>query len=293
MKNNIRKQAKAKENAPLPAAARRDWAAKTDAFFEKRQKLFFAVSILLSLLTSILLFDVKVSLSGDDCDYILGADDFRRHFTYPGAHGAVLYQMVLSPFAGLSGMNLILLKSLSTLFLVASMWLFYKSFRKRVPAAVWAPAMLLVSLCSYVFFYASYTYSEAFFMLMQGLFVYFFSGYFLREDNGSPNRPPVGRSQYFLLAALALALLLARPIGFGVWGAIALFFAIRRRWKDLLYLFGAFALLFVLFSLLKSALWPETATMIDLKTFLAKDPYNPALGTDDFHGFVAAAKIQD
>jgi hypothetical protein len=287
MKNNIRKQTKTKENASLPAPARGDLPAKINAFFEKRQSLFFAVSILLSLLTSVLLFDVKVSLSGDDCDYILGADDFWRHFTYPGAHGAVLYQMILSPFAGLSGMNLILLKSLSALFLAGSMWLFYKSFRNRVPAAVWAPAMLLVGVCSYVFFYASHTYSEAFFMLMQGLFVYFFSRYFLREDNGADNRRPAGRSQYLLLASLALGLLLARPIGFGVWGAIALFFAIRRRWKDLLYLFGAFALLFVLFSLLKSALWPETATTIDLKAFLAKDPYNPALGTDDFQGFVS------
>lgn len=287
MKNKIHKETKAQGGASPPPPPAGDLYRRINGFFERYQHLFFVVSIVQSVLMCILLFDVKVSLSGDDCDYILGAVDLWRHFTYPGGHGAVLYQALLAPFAGISGMNLILLKSLSALCIIASVWLFYKTFRGAVPAAVLIPALMLVSLCSYVFFYASYTYSEAFFMLMQGLFIYFFAGYFLRGDPEAGSRPGAVWGRSFALAALALGLILSRPVGFGLWGAVILFFAIRRRWKDLLYLLGAFAVLYAAFGLLRSALWPGTGGTIQFSSFVLKDPYNPSQGTEDFAGLVS------
>jgi hypothetical protein len=258
---------------------------KVNGFFERNRYAFAVISMLLSVLMSILLFDVKVSLSGDDSDYIIGAHDFWHHFIFPSGHGAVLYQMVLAPFVGLFGMNLILLKSLSALFIVAALWLFYKSFRDCVPAAVLAPTLLLVSICFYVFFYASHTYSEMFFMLMQGLFIYFFARYFLTKEEATYSLKRDWR-KYFILAGLILGVVLARPIGYGILGVMILFFVIQRRWKDLLYLFVASLCVFLAYKLFKFILWPGSSETLNFGSFFAKDPYNPTLGMEDFPGLL-------
>ncbi|MDR2764469.1 MAG: hypothetical protein LBB90_05505, partial [Tannerella sp.] len=99
-----------------------------NGFFERHRRTFFWLAMILSVLMCIFMFDVKVTQSGDDCDYIIAADDFWRHFTFPTYHGP-LYPIVLSPFAGIFGMNLILFKSLSSIFILLSIWLFYKGFQ--------------------------------------------------------------------------------------------------------------------------------------------------------------------
>ncbi|MDR2139424.1 MAG: hypothetical protein LBP50_07745 [Tannerella sp.] len=243
------------------------------------------LSMILSVLMCILLFDVKVTQSGDDCDYILSADDFWHHFTFPGYHGP-LYPIVLSPVTAIFGINLILLKSFSSIFILLSIWLFYKSFRGKVPDVILIPALLLTSICSYLFFYAAHTYSEPLFMLIQGLFFYFFSKYFLGEEN-TPSRLKKDWRKYLLLAALALGMTLTRSIGYGVLGAVILFFTIQLRWKNLLGMVAAFVLVFVSFKVLKSMLWPGSGEAYAVTSLLARDAYNPALGTEDFSGLVS------
>ena len=72
------------------------------AFFDRHRRAFFMLTMALATLMSIVMFDAKVSLSGDDCDYILAADAFWHYFTFPGYYGS-LYPIVLSPFVGLFG----------------------------------------------------------------------------------------------------------------------------------------------------------------------------------------------
>ncbi|MDR1938512.1 MAG: hypothetical protein LBQ73_08475, partial [Tannerellaceae bacterium] len=220
----------------------------------------------------------------DDCDYLVGADNFWRHFTFPGGHGS-LYPIILSPLVGLWGMKLLLFKSLSAVFIVLSIWLLYKTFRGLVPAVVLTPALLLASICSYIFFYASHTYSEPLFMLIQGLFLYFFARYFLGKDDVSYCLKADWR-KYLVIGGLALCLTLTRTIGYSVLGVVVLFLAIRRRWKDLLYMLGAFILVFGLFQLFKSIAWPGVGGSYSFQTLLAKDPYNPALGQEDLPGLL-------
>jgi hypothetical protein len=255
-----------------------------NGFFERHELFFFRLSMILSALMCVLMFDVKVTQSGDDCDYLIAADTFWHHFTFPSAHGP-LYSIVLSPFVGLFGMKLILLKSLSSIFIVLSIWLFYKSFRGKVPAVILMPALLLTGVCSYLFFYASHTYSEPLFMLMQGLFIYFFSSYFLGEEEVSCS-PKRDWRKYLILAGLALGMTLTRSIGYGVLGAVILFFAIRLRWKDLLCMVAASALVFGLFKVIQALVWPGSGEAYALTSVLNRDAYNPALGMEDFPGLV-------
>ncbi|MDR3253158.1 MAG: hypothetical protein LBT35_06335, partial [Tannerella sp.] len=95
---------------------------KASDFFERRKRPFLIISMITGFLMSIFLFDVKVSLSGDDCDYIIAAKNFFKSFAYHGHHGS-LYPIVLSPFVGIFGLKILLLKFLSVIFMVSSIWL--------------------------------------------------------------------------------------------------------------------------------------------------------------------------
>ena len=256
---------------------------KTSDFFERNHKSLFIISIIAGVLMSILLFDVKVSLSGDDSDYILYADDFWRHFTFPGFRGP-LYPMILAPFIGVFGINLIVLKSLSAIFILLSLWFLYKTFRGNIPTVILIPALFLVCICSFVFFYASYTYSEPFFMFIQSVFIYFFFNYFMRKEEVSHDLKK-NWYKYLIIGALALCMGLTRSIGYSVVGVVIVYFAINKRWKDLAYTLTASILVFCLFQLFKTIVWPDAGSAYDIKNYLAKDYYNP-IETESFAGFV-------
>ena len=261
------------------------FAQRFDTFFDRHRRAFFFFTMVVAALMCICMFDTKVSLSGDDCDYILGADDFWHHFVFPTHHGS-LYPIVLSPFVGLFGYKIVLLKLLSVLFTMGAFWFFYKAFEGKIPSAVLMPSMLLAALCSYIFFYSGYTYSEPLFMFLQSLYLYFFSRYFWTE--GTPTYTlKRDWKKYLTLGALTLAMGMTREIGFCVIGAVILYFAVKGRWKDLLYTVGAALLMLAAFYAIKGLLWPSTQVGTSFNNLLAKDYYNPEAGLEDAAGLQA------
>ena len=283
MKGNTKIQQQATKKQPEVSVSSKSLYQKTNDFFDQNHKILFIISMIAGVLMSILLFDVKVSLSGDDSDYILYADNFWRHFTFPGFRGP-LYPIVLSPFVGVFGMNLIVLKSLSAIFILLSIWFLYKSFRKIIPAIVLMPALFLVCICSFVFFYASYTYSEPFFMFLQSVFIYYFANHFFNTDEVLHSLK-TNWHKYLVLGVLALCMGLTRSIGYSVVGIVILYFAIHKRWKDLVYTLAASILVFCLFQLFKTIVWPDAGSAYDIKNYLAKDYYNP-IELESLAGFV-------
>jgi len=257
---------------------------KINAFFEKHEKFFLWLSLLFGAIISFLMFDCKVSLSGDDCDYIVNAQQFIDHFTYPGGRGA-LYPIVIAPFL-IGGLKLILIKSLSAVFILLSMWLMYKTFRGRIPSIVLMPTLLIVNICPYIFFYASYTYSEPFFMLTQSLFIYLFATYFIHNEQ--PLTPVLKRDwkKFIYLGLCFLAMGLTRTIGFAVMGAVILYFSFQKQWKNLLYSFVSAGLLLVVFNVLKGIIWPNSGAAYDINNYLAKNFYSIEQGMEDFSGYV-------
>jgi hypothetical protein len=254
---------------------------KVNSFFERHEKTMIYWILAIGFFTSLLLFDTKVSLSGDDCDYIVAAGQFWNHFTYPGHHGP-LYSIILSPFVGIFGINLVFLKLLSTLFIVSSFWFFYKGFRRIVPSLVLIPSLLLVSINPYVLFFSSYTYSEPLYLFMQALFFYFFSKYFWQSNMHYTFKKDW--KKYLILVLVIIGMGLTRTVGFCTIGIIMLYFMLERRWQDLLYTVGIFAFLFGLFYVLKPLIWPDSSTVQSFGTLLAIDPYNPALGLETVAG---------
>ena len=271
MQVNVKKKTKISKNKPEIAI--KSFFQKSNDFFEQYQKVFLGISMISGALMCMLLFDIKVSLGGDDSDYLIFAEDFWRHFTYPVFHGA-LYPIVISPIVGLFGYKLVLLKSISCIFMLAFLWFFYKSFRQQVSDTILYPTLLLIGINSFIFFYAAQTYSEALFMLIQALFFWYFFKHFITNKEHGINLKSDWK-KFVVLGCLILLLGLTRTIGYGAIGALILFFAVSRRWKELIYSTVAFVFVFILFQSLKYLIWPDSGTAYDFNTFMAKDYYNP------------------
>jgi hypothetical protein len=86
---------------------------RINTFLNKYFNIFTAISLFVAALVSLLLFDVKVSLGGDDSAYISRAYNFFHNGDYPTFQGA-LYPIVLSIPVGLFGLKIIMLKMLSS-----------------------------------------------------------------------------------------------------------------------------------------------------------------------------------
>jgi len=257
---------------------------RMDAFFGKHEKVFLRLSLILAAIMSFLMFDCKVSLSGDDSDYIINAQQFIKHFTYPGSRGA-LYPIVISPFL-IFGLNLILIKSLSAVFMIVSMWLIYKSFRAIVPYSVLMPALLLSSICPHIFFYASYTYSEPFFMIVQALFIYLITKYFRNTESSESLHLKTDWKKFLYIGLCFLAMGLTRTIGYSVMGAVILYLCFLKQWKNLFYSLASGGIFYGLFAVIKKVVWPESGAAYSIINFLAKNHYNPEQGLEDLPGYI-------
>jgi len=259
---------------------------KTDRFFETRSRFFFWLSFVIALMFGFSLFDVKVSTGGDDAAYIQRAYDFIKEFIYPTFQGA-LYPIVISPLIAVFGIDLVVLKLFSFLCILAHQYLFYITFRKRIPASVLYPTLVLLSVNSYFLYYASQTYSEAFFVFIQISFFLFFFKYFGEKTESSGK----GSSYYkpFIVTGLFLFLIsLTKNVGFAAAGAVICYFALRLEWKRLFLSVSGFLAFFLSFEVIKRLVWGINSLQVSSQgtSLMRKDFYNPALGNENLLGLL-------
>ncbi len=258
---------------------------RIDKFLNSHLKKIFWVSFGLTLLSGLLLFDIRISTSGDDSAYIVRADDFIHFFIFPGFQGP-LYPIVLSPFIGIFGVSVVALKFISLIFMLGFAWFTYKAFKGRIPALLLISMLFLVSVNSFILYYASQTYSEAFFMFLQALtFLVFFKFFIDKEKETSFI---ILLRQHVVLATCVLGLALTRSIGFAAIFAIAGYFLLKGQWKNLLGFIVSFTLVIIVFEAFKFLLWRshDFNFAVQMQSLLSKDYYNPAIGNEDLMGFV-------
>ena len=146
---------------------------KCDAFFTRHEKIWFWAIMGITLLTCLMLYDPRVSAGGDDSAYIVIAIDFLNDFKFVNYQGP-LYSIVLSVVYAIFGMSLKAFKVFSMLSMLGCVYFLYMAFRKRIPATLLFVTLLLTSLNSHVMYFASQTYSEAFYMFLQSLLLFVF-----------------------------------------------------------------------------------------------------------------------
>jgi len=290
MNQGKKTRSKPVQNRAAPAKTRvavqkKSIIASVNGFLAQRINLFAWIILGISLLFSVLLFDQKVSASGDDSFYIIRGFEFIHQFTYPSYQGP-LYPIVLGLVIGLAGLNVILLKSLSVLFMLGYIWLTHLAFKNRIPPILHVSVLLIVAINSYILDFACQTYNEPFFMFLQSVLILLFFRLFIDREETPPLNKDLGR--HALLALVLVALILTRSIGLTAFLAVAGYFLLRGQWRNLLWCILSFAVVFMVFQGIKMLIWGESGQQFTTQTsgLLQKEFYNPTRGQEDLAGFL-------
>ena len=272
-------------NKPSAPQESKDLLRTMDAFLDQRLGWLIWVILGITFLFGLMLFDSRVSLSGDDSFYIIRASDFIHSFKYPAFQGP-LYPMVLSVFVAIFGISLVPLKVVSLLFVLGFMYIFFIAFRKRIPSTLLIITLSALSINSFVLYYASQTYNEAFYLFMQIVLVLVFFRSFIDNEQVVTYKQDLKR--HLLLAVCLLALALTKNVGYSAVIVVAGYFLLRGQWKNILYSLVAFGIVMIVFQGVKYLLWNDGGLQFSTQgsSLLNKDYYNPQAGKEDLAGFV-------
>lgn len=291
MAKNVTNQKKQNVVTPIakksgPPVESKDLLRSMDAFLDERLGWLIWVILGITVLFSLLLFDSRVSLSGDDSFYIIRASDFIHSFKYPAFQGP-LYPMVLSVFVAIFGISLVPLKVLSLVFILGFMYLFFISFRSRIPSSLLVISLLVMSINSFFLYYASQTYNEAFYLFMQIVLISVFFHGFIDNEQSYGFKQDIKR--HFILAVSLLALALTKNVGYSAVIAVLGYFILCGQWKNVLYSVAAFGIVMIAFQGIKYMLWSDGGLQFSSQgtSLMNKDYYNPQAGKEDFAGFVS------
>jgi hypothetical protein len=184
------------------------------------------------------------------------------------------------------GINIVLLKVLSGIMIVGSLFFMHKTFHRRIPALILFSCLILLSINAFLLFYSSSALSEPFFLLIQSLLIFFFCKYFVdtKQDVSVSIKNRI--LQFFVIAVLVLCLTLTRTVGYAAIGVIAIYFLFFKQWKNAVLSILANVTVFGLFGLLKKILWPTSGSAYNLSAFFTKDMYNPDKGMEDVGGII-------
>ncbi len=249
-------------------------------------KLFYTL-LVLSLFLSLLSFNARISEAHDDALYLEGGWRYVNEFPkYFYTQNAPLYPMFLGLLIKLMGFKLIIFKLFSIGFNLLGFVLFYKALRGRVPAIVFVPVAVFQA-CNYlIMYFASMTFTEAFYFTLQGYFFYVAVQLAELVNTQGTNL----RQQMRWWVALGLSMFListAKSSAIVVIPAVLLFFALEKNWKAVGFSLGAYLLFKLPYELLVRSIWDAQNQFAgQSKILLQKDPYDKALGNEDLAGFI-------
>ena len=226
-----------------------DLLSKLDAFLKSKESIIFYISLLLTILFSMLLFDPKVSAGGDDSAYVIRAFKLIKEFKFPTFQGP-LYPIILSPFVAIFGIQIKLLKGLSLVFMLGHLFFFHKTFKDRIPATLHTSVLLLISLSSSYLYFSYQTYVEAFYLLVQSIWIWIFVNYFIDSEDNKFNLK-TDYKKYIYLGLIILIMGLTRSVGYATLGVVLLFFMVYKKWYAIIPTVGSFGILYIFYTLLR------------------------------------------
>ncbi len=258
-----------------------DYLKRLNRLLSENGTVMFWVIFALSILTSLLLFNPRISEGGDDSTYIIRAANLLNDGVYPSFQGP-MYPMFLAVVMSIAGIKLGLLKLVSLVFMGIFFYLFYKAFKERIEPIVLFPVLLLLSVNSYVLYFSSQTYAESMFMALIALFFVLFFKFLDLQKEGVPEI-----SQFLLIASVMVLLVLTKTIGIGVVIAVVLFFLIEKELAVAGKILLAFVLIMGSWFLLKGVIWGfDVGTSSQASTLLLKNPYDSSEGQETILGYL-------
>ncbi len=263
---------------------------KTEQSLAKNIKLWQIAVTLISLIFCFLMFDAKVSIGHDDSLYIMAGQKYANDFFgYWYAGNAPLYIMFLALPISLFGLNLMLLKLLSVLFFTLSVWLLFSAFKNRIPYLILIVSVFIYATNFFALSYASLTYTEAFFLLIQSTFFIVFFRHIDTLPEQDSSLAQIGKNglKWLLLGLMMYLLYFTKTVGIGTFLAVAVYFLFRKEWKNSLATVVSFGAIYALIEGVKKVFWGKIITNTSQGDILfLKDAYDPSKGMEDMSGFI-------
>ncbi len=259
---------------------------KLDSWGEKNNSKLLAAFLILSLFFSFMLFNARISEAHDDALYLEGGWRYVHEFPkFFYTQNAPLYVMFLGLMIKIFGFKLLLFKVFNVIFNFFAVFFFYKAFYKRIPFAVFIPVMIFVSCNHLIQYFASMTFTEAFYLFLQSLFFYYFVK--LHDALSADPNPRHHIKLWLLLGLFTFLIATCKSVAIVAVPALIFFFLIEKQWKNALFSLGAFLVFKIPYELLVKLVWgSQNQFSGQSKILLLKDPYDKALGNDDFAGFI-------
>lgn len=256
---------------------------KLNAFFFKNRKVFLGVCLALCTLLSYLQFDGRLSFATDDATYVKNAHDVLAHHTYPMFQGAA-YPFFLSILIAVLGFKLSLLKMSGILFLLMQIFFLYKAFINRIPAHFLFLGLLVASINLHVLQYGSFTFTEAFYMGIQALFIYSFS---LVVDALEKSKQIQQAWKVWLFFGFSMLLLtISKNAALAALGAVILYFLMKKEWLQAGFAVASFVLFKLPYELITRTLFTRPDAPSQLEALMRKSYYDPSKGNEDISGFI-------
>lgn len=276
-------QAKAKTTVKKPS----DTISKLENWFTVNSKKTFYTLSSLCLLFSLMFFNARISEAHDDALYLEAGWRFVNEFpNYFYTQNAPLYPLFLALLTKLFGLKLILFKLFSVAFNFFGFVLFYKAFEKRLPYAVFIPVAVFVAINHLIMYYASMTFTEAFYFFLQGLFFFYATKTVetVQKENVNMN------TQWKLWLMLGLSMFLmstAKSAAVVVVPAIVLYFFLEKNYKALGFSVASYLIFKIAYEGIVRIIWgAQNQFQGQSRILMQKDPYDKSLGDEDFSGFI-------
>ncbi len=252
-------------------------------YLELRLSKLFYLLLTLSVLTGLILFDMRVSVGGDDSTYIQRAFDFLKTGAFPFEQGP-LYPLLLTPFVGMFGINLFVLKIISFVCINLAFIITYKALKGRIPNTALILILAFIALNPFYQYFASVTYTEAFFLLMQSLAIYVS---LLLIDRSQVHRLNIKLDWKLLLLVGLLYLLvsLTKTVAIICTLPLYIYFILNKKWDYMFGSFLAFIGLKVIYEIGIRAAFGAPG-MGQFQSMFLVDLYKPQLGYENVEGML-------
>jgi len=259
---------------------------KIEKWSEGQNNKLLILFLFFSLFFSFMLFNARISEAHDDALYLEGGWRYVNEFpNYFYTQNAPLYVLFLGLLTKIFGFKLLIFKLFNVVFNFFAVYFFYKAFYKRIPFLVFIPVMIFVSCNHLIQYYASMTFTEAFYLFLQSLLFF----HFLKLYDALQIEPQGLKNwRLFVLIGLSTFLLATcKSVAVVAVPTLMLFFLMEKQWKNALYSIGAFLLFKIPYELIVKMIWgAQNQFSGQSKILLQKDPYDKSLGNDDLSGFI-------
>jgi hypothetical protein len=259
---------------------------RCEQFFHSKSGLFLIISVSLSLIISILIFNRDVSNGGDDSGYIKMAYMFSHGVSFPSWHSS-FYSIILSFFVSIFGVNIIILKCTSLIFNLLSIYFLYRFFIKYTNYTTAVFVVISTSISYLTCYYSSTTYTESFFTLVQIMYIFYFLEFTHKYDDPKESLRKTW-IQFLVLGIVVYLMFQTKTIALSIFIiSIAYLILNKKLFNSLIYFLSALFTHFS-FSIYKSLFWSLKKVGFEeqLETVLMKNPYKPEDGAENLMGFV-------